>query len=158
MNLWIGISEELPDFIPWSVVWWGMEERYFWEEYWMGECPSLGLFFGCIICPHLIITLFLTFLCGLGVLVRFPLVSIMLLLIGKQWMWYLFFCFLENTPFILGGEMWESGTHSRVNLFLQCLVNPSPLVVSVFSSVWRITVPRKVRFFTWHLASPSWSY
>ena len=33
--------------------------------------------------------------------------------------------------------------------FFQCLVDPSPLGVSVFLVLWRIKVPRKVRFFTW---------
>lgn len=36
-------------------------------------------------------------------------------------------------------------------LFFQCLVDPSPSGKSVFLVLWRIKVPRKIRFFSWQV-------
>lgn len=56
---------------------------------------------------------------------------------------------LDGHPFRLGRRdvrFWFSCIS-----FFNCLVDPSPLGESVFAMVWRIKIPRKVRFFTWQV-------
>lgn len=62
--------------------------------------------------------------------------------------------FLEGHLFRLGRRdvrFWSPGPLEGFSCksFFHCLVDPSPLNELVFLVLWRIKVPRKVRFFTW---------
>lgn len=35
--------------------------------------------------------------------------------------------------------------------YFLCLVNPSPMGESISSLIWRLKIPRKMRFFTWQV-------